>query len=138
VDFPRGMIRFGGARGNKRRNPVPIADALRPYLLEARSGATTTHVLEHGGKPISSIKTGFNAACRRAQIQGVTPHTLRHTAATWMVEAGVPTAEVARFLGNTEKMIEKVYGKHSPNYLRSAARALTGPLAPKTLLADPS
>lgn len=132
VDLERGMINFDAGRGNKRRNPIPIADALRPYLLEARAGATTGHVLEHGGKPISSIKNGFNAACRRARLDDVTPHTLRHTAATWMVEGRVPVDEIARFLGNTEKMIEKVYGKHSPDYLRGAARALTGAVAPKT------
>lgn len=126
VDFQRGVIHLGDGAGNKRRAVVPIADALRPYLLEARAGATTGHVLEHGGKPIASIKTGFNAACRRAGLEDVTPHVLRHTAATWMVEAGVPVAEVARFLGNTEKMIETVYGKHSPDYLRGAASALTG------------
>lgn len=132
VDLVRGVIDLGSGTGNKRRNPVPVADALRPYLLEARAGATTDYVIEHGSKAVGSIKTGFNAACRRAGLEAVTPHILRHTAATWMVEAGVPVAEVARFLGNTEKMIEKVYGKHSPNYLRGAARALTGSLAPKT------
>jgi integrase len=133
VDFAAGVIDLGDGAGNKRRNPVPMSDALRPYLLEARSGATCDSVIEHGGRAVASIKTGFIAACRRAGLEDVTPHTLRHTAATWMVQAGVPTPEVARFLGNTEKMIEKVYGKHSPDYLRAAAAALTGPSAPKTV-----
>ena len=130
VDFARGIIDLGAGAGRKRRSTVPIADALRPFLIEARSGATTAHVLEHGGKPIASVKTGFAAACRRAGQQEVTPHVPRHTAATLMVMAGVQTREVARFLGNTEKMIEAVYGKHSPDYLRGAAKALTGPVAP--------
>lgn len=34
---------------------------------------------EGGGQ----IKTGFRAACRRAGLAGVTPHTLRHTWASW-------------------------------------------------------
>ncbi|MCL2473331.1 MAG: integrase [Alphaproteobacteria bacterium] len=49
---------------------------------------------------------------------------MRHTAATWLVMEGVPLREVARLLGNSEAMVEKVYGKHSPDYLRRAVSAL--------------
>jgi hypothetical protein len=37
---------------------------------------------------------------------------------------GVPLREVARLLGNSESMVEKIYGKHSPDYLRRAVSAL--------------
>jgi integrase len=126
VDFVRGVIDLGEGVGNKRRNPVPIPDALRPFLLEARSGATIDAVIEHGGRPVASVKTGFNAACRRAGLVAVTPHTLRHTAASWMVAGGVPLAEVARYLGDSERTVERVYAKHSPDYLRGAAKVLGG------------
>jgi hypothetical protein len=43
-----------------------------------------------------------------------------------MVMAGVPFAEVAKMLGDTVEMIEKVYGRFSPDYLRRAADALAG------------
>jgi len=52
-------------------------------------------------------------------------HVLRHTAATWLVMDGVPLAEVARLLGNSEAMVENVYGKHSPDYLRRAVGVLS-------------
>lgn len=126
VDLARGVVDLGDGTGNKRRNPVPIPDALRPYLLEARSGATCDAVVEHGSRPVASVKTGFAAACRRAGLSGVTPHTLRHTAATWMVAGGVPLGEVARYLGDSERTTERVYAKHSPDYLRGAARVLGG------------
>lgn len=61
-----------------------------------------------------------------AHLEGVTPHTLRHTAATWMVAGGVPLGEVARYLGDSERTTERVYAKHSPDYLRGAARVLGG------------
>lgn len=34
--------------------------------------------------------------------------------------SGVPLAEVARLLGDSEKTVERVYGKHSPDYLKGA------------------
>ena len=37
---------------------------------------------------------------------------------------GVPLSEVARVLGDSEKTVETVYGKHSPDYLRRAVHAL--------------
>jgi len=37
-------------------------------------------VFNRNGKPIISIREGFEAACRWAAIEGFTFHTLRHTA----------------------------------------------------------
>jgi integrase len=54
----------------------------------------------------------------------VTPHTLRHTAATWLMQAGVDKWEAAGFLGMSVEMLDRVYGHHHPDHLRSAARAL--------------
>lgn len=127
VDLDRGIIDLGTGTATKRRGPVPIAAPLLPLLREARAGATCPYVVEYGGRKVADIKTGFIAACRRARLSGVTPHILRHTAATWMAIAGVPMAEIARYLSDSEKTVERVYAKHSPTYLRRAAAALSGP-----------
>lgn len=125
VDFERNTIDLGESRGRKRRPIVPIVDDLRPILGEAMKVATSQWVIEYGGSPVASIKTGFRAAVRRAKLVGVTPHILRHTAATWMVQKGISTKMVAAYLGNTEQMIETVYGHHSPEWMRAAASALS-------------
>ncbi|HEX4123600.1 MAG TPA: tyrosine-type recombinase/integrase, partial [Tepidisphaeraceae bacterium] len=78
-----------------------------------------------------SIKKGFAAACERAKIDDCSPHVLRHTAATHMVMARVPLAEIARMLGDSEEVVERVYGKHSPDYLRRAADALADEVGPR-------
>jgi integrase len=57
-------------------------------------------------------------------LHGVTPHVLRHTAVTWMLQRGVPAWQVAGFAGMTLEMLERVYGHHHPDHLRDAARAL--------------
>lgn len=129
VDLERGLISLGRGRGRKRRATVPIIDELRAELERALQAATSEYVIEHGGKPIASVKTGFRNAVRRAKLSGITPHVLRHTAATWMVQQGVPLAMVAAYLGNSVQMVERVYGHHSPEWLRQAARALSRPMA---------
>lgn len=50
--------------------------------------------------------------------------------AAWLGIDGVPLVEVARLLGDSEGTVEKVYGKHAPNYLRRAVKMLN--LKPKT------
>jgi integrase len=126
VDLVAGVIRLGEGTGNKRRGIVPINDALRPVLETARQAATCAYVIEHGGKPVASVKTGFNAAARRGGVQSVSPHTLRHTAVTWMVMGGVPMPMVARYAAMSLHMVETRYGHHSPDWLRQAASALSG------------
>lgn len=133
---------------NKRRATVPMNAVVLAELRAARQvevqeaeggeGASAIHVINQHGRALRSIKRGFAAACRRAGIHDCSPHVLRHTAATHMVMARVPLAEIARMLGDTEAMVERVYGKHSPDYLRRAADALAGDLKPRLVSATVS
>jgi integrase len=127
VDLKRGTINLGESRGRKKRATVPIVDDLRAVLTPAAEAATSPFVIEYGGRPVASIKTGFRAAVRRAELSGVTPHVLRHTAATWMVQRNVPIGMIAAWLGNSEEMIRSVYGHHSPEWLKQAAAAFSRP-----------
>lgn len=131
VDLERRLINFGHGHGNKRRGVVPLNDDALRALLAAREIAYSDHLIEFRGRPVKNVHNGFNAACARAELVGVTPHILRHSAATWMVMDGVPLAEVARVLGDTEAVVEKVYAKHTPGYLARATNALKlSPTAP--------
>lgn len=127
VDLSTGRIqleRIGGGR-RKRRATVPVNNRLRAALESAYEARTTEYVIEYGGKPVKSIKHGFANACERAGLEGVTPHVLRHSAATHMAMARVPMPEIAAFLGHSDsRTTERVYAKYSPEYLQDAARAL--------------
>lgn len=127
VDFERGIITLGdGTRRVKGRATVPIKDdALKDALLEAKEGALTDYVIEWGGRRVKSIKKGFATAAKEAGFTDVTPYVLRHSAAVWMAEAGVPMAEIAQYLGHEDSQItERVYARFGPEYLRRAAKAL--------------
>jgi integrase len=83
---------------------------------------------------VLSVKTGFASGLRLAgldlTIGNVTPHTLRHTAATWLMQAAAPMWEAAGFLGMSEKTLRETYGHHHPDYLRGAANAVGTRRAP--------
>ena len=116
----------GEIASRKRAVPVPINDDLAAELTKAKLTAATPYLIEWAGEQVQSIMTGFNAATERAKLLDVTPHTLRHTAVTWMMQAGIPAWHVAGMAGMTTEMVEKTYGHHHPDYLRDAAEALSG------------
>ena len=127
VDLERRRLRLGGAgRQKARAKSLPINDTLHKALEEAHTAALTPFVIEWAGGPVKSIKRAFRAAVTRAGLSAdVTPHVLRHTAASWMAEERVPMSEIAAFLGHTDSRItERVYIKYSPDYLQRAAKAL--------------
>jgi integrase len=132
IDFDKKLIDFGRGWGNKRRTVVPINDELYESLKTAKELAQSNFVIEYHGKQVASVKCGFRRLCKGCDIKA-SPHVLRHTAATWLVTDGVPLAEVARLLGDSEKTVEKVYGKHAPDYLRRAVNALNFKQKPETL-----
>jgi integrase len=94
-------------------------------------GISKQHFVEWHGKPVLSVKTACGTAVRLAKLAiddgNVTPHTLRHTAATWLMQNAAPMWEAAGFLGMSEKTLRDVYGHHHPDYLRSAAVAINRP-----------
>ena len=104
---------------------VPITIPLRPILERARKRAESEYVVEWGGRQVNSIKKSIRRTADKAGLHGVSAHTLRHTAATWMAKEGVPMWEIAGMLGHSNsKITEQVYAKHAPEYLGTAAGAL--------------
>lgn len=127
VDFDRGLIRLAveGEEGRKGRATVPITRTLRKRLVAARKAAMTNYVVEWAGEPVKSIRKGFAAACFRAGLENVTPHVLRHSAATWMAEDGVDMEEIAQYLGHRNVATTRaIYARYTPDHLRGAAESL--------------
>jgi integrase len=126
VDFERGQIRLSKTQGRQKgRATVAMADRLRMALLEAHEARTSDYVVEWGGLPVKSVARSFRAATKRAKLEDVSPHVLRHSAAVRMVEQGVSLAEVGQYLGHTDlKVTYRVYARFTPGHLKRAADAL--------------
>ena len=95
-----------------------------------RLGLVGGHFVEFNGKPILSVKTAFSRAVQLAGLSSesgkIVPHTLRHTAATWLMQRGVSIWQAAGYLGMSPEILARVYGHHSPDHLKGAADAITG------------
>jgi integrase len=92
-----------------------------------RLGVSQRAVVEWNGKPVQSVRKGFQAAVRAAGLDAsVTPHVLRHTCATWLMQQGVNLWDAAGFLGMTVQQLEQAYGHHHPDYQEEAVGAFGG------------
>jgi integrase len=120
VDFEANVIYFnpaGRPQTNKKRPMVRMSAELKEFLLAARDEALEKakrldrpvheFVIDYGGYVVGSIRRVFRNTAREAGFIDVTPYTLRHTAATWMAQAGVDLWQIAGYIGTAIKMVEK-------------------------------
>lgn len=129
IDLVNGRIDFnqpGARRTNKRRSRIPIPARLLSHLKRARQrGTELGFVIHENGRRLKDIKRSFATACDRSKLVGVTPHVLRHTCATWLMQKGVLIWEASGYLNMTPETLQRVYGHHHPDHLRSAVEALS-------------
>jgi len=126
VDFERRVIVLDtGLPHQKKRGMPPINDTLLAALSEAKASALTDYVIEWAGQRVYGVDFAFKRAAARAGVPWCTAHTLRHSAACFLAESGVPLEAIAQYLGHSNPGIcYKVYAKFSPNYQLKSAEAL--------------
>jgi integrase len=129
VDLEKAVLYRSGAgqrQTNKRQPPVAIPGRLLAHLKRwQRMDGQIRHVVQWNGASISRIHKSFDAACAKAGLDDkVVPHSLRHTCATWLMQAGVEIWQAAGFLGMSPQMVERTYGHHSSHYQKQATAAM--------------
>lgn len=146
IDFVNSIIDLNDAnrlKKDKNRAIIHMDESLAIVLRRALAESDHSiplerrYVLGHAGPIWSTMQrvvheagltpAGWTLPARQKapMSTGISPHTLRHTAATNMVVAGIPLSHVAEFLGNTITIVEKVYKHLQPNHLKAAAAVLS-------------
>jgi site-specific recombinase XerD len=138
LDLGRGELRVLG-KGRKERIGLlgrPAREALRVYLDEGRSvlaarrpdpaaDPATAVFLNHHGEPLGvrGLRGRLDRLRRLAGLpDGITPHTLRHSFATHLLEGGADLRVVQELLGHESLATTQVYTHVSPSRLRAAYR----------------
>jgi len=121
VDLARGLLLPGAdvAASKKRQPPIRLPRRLIAHLRRWRARGQNFAV-EWNGAPVASIGRAFRAAARAAGLENVSPHTLRHTAATWLMQRGADPWAAAGYLGLSLDTLLRVYGHHHPDHLAGA------------------
>jgi integrase/recombinase XerD len=126
VDLPGRAVRIVG-KGRRERQvflPNDWIESLARAYLEARAELGVNHaqlLFNSHLRPLtpSALRARLAKAARDAGLQGnVTPHMLRHTAATELIEAGVDIRYIQRLLGHASLSTTEIYTHVSDGALR--------------------
>jgi integrase/recombinase XerD len=134
VDWRLGEILVRGKGRREDRLPLPsdVGEALAGYIKRGRPhGASRRVFLRHQAPFVGLADTGairgvLARACDRAAIAYVSPHRLRHTAASEMLRAGAPLSEIAQVLRHRSPATTSFYAKVDQARLGQLARQWPG------------
>ncbi|WP_409141915.1 tyrosine-type recombinase/integrase [Cellulosimicrobium sp. RS] len=124
------VIHVGTPKTHERRS-VPFPRFLAPMLARQCEGKGRDELVfvgpdgEHLHRSRTTERGWFAASVRRADVPHVTPHDLRHTAASLAVSAGANVKAVQRMLGHASAaMTLDVYADLFDDDLEAVATAL--------------
>lgn len=127
IDLREGTLLVRNGKGKKDRY-VPILgrarEALQAYLMNSRSVFAERRdggalFLARGGSRLGSLSIGITVrqAGRSIGIR-VSPHTLRHSFATHLLEGGASIAHVQKLLGHSSISTTSIYTKVATGTLK--------------------
>ncbi|MBV8879809.1 MAG: site-specific integrase [Planctomycetaceae bacterium] len=127
-----GFIRIGAESKGHRARHVPVNAAVKrvldlikpsqgpdgfvPFVFVSPRTQTAYKVI--------SLSLAFAATAKRARIEGVTFHTLRHTAVSRMVAAGVPDRVIMKVVGHSTPNMVSRYAHLAPESVKGATDCL--------------
>jgi integrase/recombinase XerD len=117
VDFDTNQVACPGKAGRRRQVPLRLQaiEAIDDYLKNGRSSLAdpdeTALFVNHRGSRLT--RQGFwlilKAYAEEAQIENLTPHTLRHSFATHALRDGAELRDVQQLLGHVSISTTQVY-----------------------------
>jgi integrase/recombinase XerD len=121
-----------GRRAERLPLPIDVGEALTAYLADGRPVTAQDRRLfvrvkaPHCGLTSGGITQVVVSAAKRADLGQIHAHRLRHTAATEMLRAGAPLAEIGQLLRHRTPLTTAIYAKVDRERLRELARPWPG------------
>ncbi len=125
VNLEVGQLTLPMPKGGRTRY-VPLSEQAKTILRSFDSLFRSAWVfpgVTDDAKPMDSrafIRRAFERGCRQAGIAGVSWHTLRHTAASRRIMAGVDLVSVKQILGHRDIQTTLRYSHLDPRHLQAA------------------
>ena len=119
LEFDRNVIQSGLKNGSKAKViSLKNLGPLRGLLLEHKIASTSDLVFPH------NVRTAWKTLLRNCEIKNFRFHDLRHTCASYLVQAGVELLKVAAHLGHKNIQSTLRYAHLSPKVTEETGEAV--------------
>lgn len=129
IDRSRGILTITGKGNKQRQAPLPplLLDMLSTYYRLYRPKTYLFEGPVPGSKySASSIRAVLREACRAAKIsKRITPHCLRHSYATHLLESGTDIRVIQKLLGHANSKTTEIYTHVSTAHIASLASPIS-------------
>ena len=112
---------------SKRPRMVPLSDkAVAVLVAGTRDHRASPYVFINSatGERYRTIQRAFRTACRRAGLEDLRFHDLRHTFASWAVQSGVDLYPLSRILGHSTLQMTTRYAHLSTSHLHQVIKTM--------------
>jgi integrase len=116
----------GAIETKKRAPPLRMGARLMAHLKRWKriDGKGAVYVVNWRGKRILRLDDSWKHARELAGLpEYITPHILRHSRATHLMQQGIDAWEAANALGMSLEVLSRIYGHHHPDWQKDAANA---------------
>lgn len=129
VDFDRACLSLEDSKTGRSVRPLAGAAILLLRSVEQTRGSLYVFPSETGNTYYQGTKRFWAKVVRRAGLEGVTPHTLRHTIGSAAVSSGETLAMTGALLGHADNRSTSIYAHMQQDPARRAADRVVGPIA---------
>lgn len=129
IDLDRGVLRLADSKTGFSVRPLAgsavavlariARDPASPYVFPSEDGRTF----------YQGTKRFWGKVVKRAELPGVTPHTLRHTLGSASVSSGETLTMTGALLGHADQRSTSIYAHMQQDPARRAADRVVGPIA---------
>ncbi len=128
IDFDRGLLRIFQGKGKKDRMTL-LPESLKEILIKQKSLKQPNDFLFTNGRgdrlTEATIQKIVVFAAKKADIaKNVTPHTLRHSFATHLLENGTDIRYIQELLGHAKLQTTQIYTHVANNNLKNIVSPL--------------
>ena len=122
VDLQRKQIIFVQTKNGEDR-VISLSNKAIDVLKQLEPKASG-FVFTYNGHQIKCVKTSFNTARNKAQLEDVRFHDLRHTFASRLVQGSIPLYEVMKMTGHKSLEMVQRYSHLGPDYQKKSIDVL--------------
>jgi integrase len=138
IDTERGVLyrQPEGKRQTKKRQPAArMPKNILGHVRRWKTNGARFAIEDWRGNRVADVQTSFASCVRLAEemakskgieldLAGISPHVLRHTMATWLMQSGASFWDAGGYLGMSPETLERVYGHHHPDHQAGAVSAI--------------